>query len=204
MNFLSILGLIILLILVLIMVFLIIGFRISIKSYKTDTKFKLTFIIKFLFIKLFSKEYNSFKELYKRKDKDSKEESDEKNEGGDFNLKKIKELWSLIKENKNPILTFLKTVFNSIKIKKCDFDLYIGLSSPVDTVLTASYISCFFNVANVFIPIKVSAEPVLSHEALDYDFNTEIEITLLKPLLGFFRLILRKSMIKLIKEARSA
>lgn len=199
MNFLSILGLIILLILVLIIVFLIIGFRISIKSYKTDTKFKLTFIIKFLFIKLFSKEYNSFKELYKRKDKD-----DEKDEGGDFNLKKIKELWSLIKENKNPILTFLKTIFNSIKIKKCDFDLYIGLSSPVDTVLTASYISCFFNVVNVFIPIKVSAEPVLSHEALDYDFNTEIEITLLKPLLGFFRLILRKSMIKLIKEARSA
>lgn len=218
MNILTNLGIISVVIITLIIlsliVFLIVGLNIFIKFKKKDTDFKLNIEVKWSFLKIFHKDIEKIEDLLSddlEKPLEDEEENTENssNENKDNIFKRIlkeikepdddiKELVSLIKVNLNPIFDFIKTCLRSVSLEKLYLDINLGLSSPVDTVLTVSRISTIFLMPNLNNRCEVYAEPVFTEEVIDFNSELNIKINLFKPFLKFLSLLKRRSILELI------
>ena len=183
---LNILGMIILIIILLIIIFLIIGIKISLIYDKkgSDLKGCLKILI-FKKIKIYSYDFTS-------KDDDSADEidSEDDDETDELNLKK---LFELAKPCFEDFKTFIKSVLDTIKIKKVENHLIFGMDSYADT---GKYIGMIWGVLAIINSMNeklhLSAEPSFNGSILDGHGVNEIEISIIKLIHPTIKLISNK------------
>ena len=143
------------------------------------------------------------------KDTDDEDSNDEKKEKNDKKDKKSKNKWNefktlfpLIKINFWDIIDLIKSILSSIELKRFKTHLILGFSSPVDTATILGYIWAFSATPNMHKSFSLSAEPVFNREIMNFKGEISFKINLLKPALKIFKLLTKKSMIKLILKSR--
>ncbi|MEA4956943.1 hypothetical protein SDC9_07489 [bioreactor metagenome] len=225
-----IVGLIIFII-ILILIFLYFGLNINIFLNKRGNDFKGQIEVKFSIFKIFSKNFpddeknkkpeNDKKENIKRKsndikDKNSSEDLDDelnknnsakdkdnvKDKNSKNKLNEFRELFPLISTNFWDILDLIESLLYSVNLKKFKLHLILGFSSPVNTATTLGYIWAFSATPNLSKSFNLSAEPIFNKEIFDFESEIVFKISLLKPVLKIFKLLTKKSMIKLILKLR--
>ncbi|WP_225370187.1 DUF2953 domain-containing protein [Methanobrevibacter arboriphilus] len=96
----------------------------------------------------------------------------------------------------------IKSILSSIELKSFKTHLILGFSSPVDTATILGYIWAFSAAPNMHKSFSLSAEPVFNREIMNFKSEISFKINLLKPALKIFKLLTKKSMIKLILKSR--
>lgn len=219
-------------IIILLLIFLYVGLDINIFLNKKENDFKGHIEVKWSFIKIFSKNFPDIEENNKNsknnkdsknknnkvnnkintKDTDDKSSNDEKKEKNDKKERKdkksknkwneFKTLFPLIKINFWDIVDLIKSILSSIELKSFKTHLVLGFSSPVDTATILGYIWAFSATPNMHKSFSLSAEPVFNREIMNFKSEISFKINLLKPALKIFKLLTKKSMIKLILKSR--
>jgi hypothetical protein len=193
-NFLTIFFEILGIVLILIFIILYIGLKISINLKKEDNVFNGIIEIKCLCIKIYSKTFNS---------KNSKHS--DKNKISNFNvdnfmdkLLNFKKLIPNIRKNRSQIFAFCVICIKSIKLEKFNTHIVLGLHSPVDTSIILGYLWAFSAVFNSFNHFNLSGEPNYIKETVDFNSEIIFKLSLIKPLIGFLKLISNRSILNLI------
>lgn len=185
---LNILGMIILIIILFIIILLAIGIKVIFKYDKTGSDFKGCLkILIFKKIKVYSLNFPSEK---------SEEDSDEKErEERDY-----KKLLDLAKPCFRDLIEYLKSVLNTVRIKKIENHLIFGLDSYADT---GKYIGIIWGVLAMITSIdrklKLSAEPSFNGSIFDVKGENEFEVLPLKLIVPTVRLISKKEIRTLIR-----
>jgi len=185
---LNILKMIIIIIILLIIILLTTGIKISIKYTKKESEIKGC--LKILILKKIPIYTTKFPD---EKDKDKNTEKKHKK----HNMKKI---YHLLKPCLKDILTYLKTILKTMKIKQIENHIIFGMESYTDTGKYIGIIWAILSIINsINKNIKISAEPTFTESKLDAKGKNEIEIYPLKLLIPTLKLLTKKQIIKLIK-----
>jgi len=183
-------------------IFLFLGIKVYLRLNKKDNEFKLDITVKWAAINIFSKKFsynNENNEENKDKIIEEKNKIDENNEK--INIEKwneFKKLYPLIKSNIIPIFDFMVVCINSIKLEKFNTHIIIGFSDFTDTATFTGYIWAFSTLPNLSNHFSLSAEPIFTKEAIDFESEIIFKIKLLKPFFAVLNLFRRKTMLKLI------
>jgi hypothetical protein len=187
------------------------GLKIYLKLIKDDDGFKADITVKWIAITVFSKKFPYTTEDKKKvedreKKKKVKEKKAKKSEKKEKSNKEkwedFKRLYPLIKPNIFPILDFFIVCIDSIKLQKFDTHISLGLSSFSDTAIYTGYIWAFSTVPNLSSHFNLTAEPNFTKEAINFESEIIFNIKLLKPFFAMLKLIVRKSMIRLMWNLR--
>ena len=184
-------------------IFLFLGIKISLRLNKKDSEFKTDITVKWTAINIFSKKFSSNnRNKEKNKDKIIEEEVKKIDESSEKSNKEkwneFKQLYSLIKPNIIPIFDFILICINSTKLEKFDTHILLGLSDFTDTATFTGYIWAFSALSNLSNHFSLTAEPIFTKEAIDFESEIIFKIKLLKPFFGVLNLFRRKTMLKLI------
>lgn len=152
---------------------------------------KLTFNFKVLLfsqIKVYSVKYPGERKNNKKKKKDKKD-------------RKID--FKLIKPCIRPFLEFLKSAFGSLGVRKLEGNMIFGLPSYVSTAKYVGYISVFLILPNSSLDNTcLTVTPCFGRSIIDFKGTADVRINLLKLIVPGAKLILNKSVLKLIREGR--
>ena len=174
---------IILIIILTIITLLLLGIRISFEFKKAGSEFEGCLkILIFKKIKIYARRFPS---------NDNDNDEDDKDE--EKKQRDIKKLFELARPCFGDFKTYLKSVLNTIKVKKLQNHLIFGMASYADT---GKYIGIIWAILAVINPmhekLKLSAEPTFEGSVLDgYGIN-EVEIYPLRLIVPTIRLISKK------------
>ena len=180
---LNILLMIILIIILFLIILLLCGIKISFEYTKKGSKIKGCLkILIFKKIKIYTRRFPS-------NDNDNNE--DDKDE--EKKQRDIKKLFELARPCFSDFKTYLKSVLNTIKVKKQQNHLIFGMASYADT---GKYIGIIWAILAVINPmhekLKLSAEPSFDGSVLDGYGTNEVEIYPLRLIVPTIRLISKK------------
>ena len=185
---LNILLMIILLIIILIFIFLLLGIRLTVKWLKINDEYDGC--VKILILKKLTVY------TYNLKSDDNKDDkSGEKDKKRDF-----KKLYELAKPCFNDFKTFIKSIFDVIKVSKLENHLIFGMDSCADT---GKYIGIIWAALAILNPmhekLHLSAEPSFAGSVLDGHGTNDIEIYPLKLIVPAIRLLSKKDVRKFLR-----
>ena len=187
---LNILGMIILIIILFIIILLAIGIKITFEYNKTGSEFKGCLkILIFKRLKVYSGRFPSDDE-----DEDDDSDDEEKKQ------RDVKKILKLAKPCFEDLKNYLKSVLDTVTIKRFENHIIFGLDSYADT---GKYIGIIWAILSVINPmhkkLKLSAEPSFAGSRFDAKGMNEFEIYPLKIVIPTIRLILKKDVRKLIR-----
>ena len=180
---LNILLMIILIIILFLIILLLCGIKISFEYTKKSSKIKGCLkILIFKKIKIYTRRFPS---------NDNDNDEDDKDE--EKKQRDIKKLFELARPCFGDFKTYLKSVLNTIKVKKLQNHLIFGMASYADT---GKYIGIIWAILAVINPmhekLKLSAEPSFDGPVLDGYGTNEVEIYPLRLIVPTIRLISKK------------
>ena len=180
---LNILLMIILIIILFLIILLLCGIKISFEYTKKGSKIKGCLkILIFKKIKIYTLRFPS---------NDNDNDEDDKDE--EKKQRDIKKLFELARPCFGDFKTYLKSVLNTIKVKKLQNHLIFGMASYADT---GKYIGIIWAILAVINPmhekLKLSAEPTFEGSVLDGYGTNEVEIYPLRLIVPTIRLISKK------------
>ena len=179
---LNILLMIILIIILFIIFLLLIGIKISFEYSKKGSELKGCLkILVFKKIKVYTLHFPT------------KDDDEDEDEGEEKKERDIKKLFNLAKPCFEDLKGYLKSVLNTIKIKKLQNHLIFGMSSYADT---GKYIGIIWailaGVNAMHEKLELSAEPSFDGPAIDGHGINEVEIYPLRLIVPTIRLISKK------------
>ena len=180
---LNILLMIILIIILFLIILLLCGIKISFEYTKKGSKIKGCLkILIFKKIKIYTRRFPS---------NDNDNDEDDKDE--EKKQRDIKKLFELARPCFGDFKTYLKSVLNTIKVKKLQNHLIFGMASYADT---GKYIGIIWAILAVINPmhekLKLSAEPTFEGSVIDGYGTNEVEIYPLRLIVPTIRLISKK------------
>lgn len=180
---LNILLMIILIIILFLIILLLCGIKISFEYTKKGSKIKGCLkILIFKKIKIYTRRFPS-----NDNDNDEDDTDEEKKQ------RDIKKLFELARPCFSDFKDYLKSVLNTIKIKKLQNHLIFGMASYADT---GKYIGIIWAILAVINPmhekLKLSAEPSFEGSVIDGYGTNEVEIYPLRLIVPTIRLISKK------------
>lgn len=180
---LNILLMIILIIILFLIILLLCGIKISFEYTKKGSKIKGCLkILIFKKIKIYTHRFPS---------NDNDNDEDDKDE--EKKQRDIKKLFELARPCFGDFKTYLKSVLNTIKVKKLQNHLIFGMASYADT---GKYIGIIWAILAVINPmhekLKLSAEPTFEGSVIDGYGTNEVEIYPLRLIVPTIRLISKK------------
>lgn len=181
---------------------LLVPFHISFKLQKVGGVIDGIFELRWFRIRIFSKKFPE-EEAEKKKEKESKvkEEIKEK-EKRKWDMGDIRKILKLAYASIGPFMRFFRDLFNSINLENFKFHLILGLNSTVDTATTLGYFWAVTSVVNMHPKVYISAEPSFNQERVDGNLFLELNVRFINPLIAILRLLINKSILKLLWELR--
>ena len=181
---LNILGMIILIIILFIIILLLLGIKISLVYDKKGSELKGCLkILIFKKIKVYSRKFPS-------EEVDDEEEEEEEDESKQRDIKK---LFKLAKPCFKDFKIYLKSILNTIKIKKLENHLIFGMTSYADT---GKYIGIIWGILTVINSmhdkLQLSAQPSFNGYVLDGAGVNEVEVYPLRLIVPTIKLLLKK------------
>ena len=174
---------IILIIILFLIILLLCGIKISFEYTKKGSEIKGCLkILIFKKIKIYARRFPS---------NDNDNDEDDKDE--EKKQRDIRKLFELARPCFGDFKTYLKSVLNTIKVKKLQNHLIFGMASYADT---GKYIGIIWAILAVINPmhekLKLSAEPTFEGSVLDGYGTNEVEIYPLRLIVPTIRLISKK------------
>lgn len=131
---------------------------------------------------------------YPGNDEDSEKKEDEKKR--DVDLK-------IIQPCIGPFLEFLKSLKNTMKVKKLQGHIDLGLTSYVSTAKYVGYLWAIFVLTNTTMNnTKFTATPHFGDRVFDFKCIVDVNINLIKLIVPIITLLTDKNVKKLIKKVR--
>ena len=179
----------IILIIILFIILLLMGIKISFEYSKKDSEFKGCLkILIFKKIKIYTHKFPS------EDDNDGKNKDEEKKQ------RDIKKILNLARPCFEDLKNYLKSVLNTINIKKINNHIIFGLSSYAETGKYIGIIWAILAIINsMHDKLKLTAEPSFKGSTVDGWGVNEFEIYPLKLLIPTIKLISKKDVRKLIR-----
>ncbi|MGN0092842.1 MAG: DUF2953 domain-containing protein [Methanobrevibacter sp.] len=183
---LSIIILIIIIILLIIIV-LKIGIKIEISvKYSSEIKGKLNLFI-----------LNKIRVL----SKDFEIDKDENNEEPSRNNKLLsKELIKKIIDDRNSFINIFKIIKRSTKLEHTNFHIKFGFNSPSTTAKLSGFLWAIGSILSANPKYHIRINPVFNEEMFNIEYDSALNISLLKPLYKILKIIRKEPTKSIVKE----